>query len=72
MADWLEHCAVAWREARQAEFLAGQREEILRHKWLESEKAHRDLGSEAVLDWIRNHAAAWRKWYEEGHGGAGV
>ncbi|CAF0689687.1 hypothetical protein [Candidatus Methylacidithermus pantelleriae] len=42
------------------EFLA-EREEILRHKWIESEKAGRDIGFEkALLDWILNHRAAWR------------
>lgn len=53
-----------WTEERQATMLARQREEILRHKWIESEKAQRDLGAEAVLDWIRRYAAEWRKWYE--------
>jgi len=42
------------------EFLA-EREEILRHKWLESEKAGEDVGFEkALLDWIRNHRDEWR------------
>lgn len=43
-----------------AEFLA-EKEEVLRHKWIESEKAGRDIGFErALLDWIRNHRTAWR------------
>ena len=62
---WLKTCAVTWREKRQSDMLARQREEILKHKWIESEKAHRDLGSEATLDWIRRYAAQWREWYEE-------
>jgi len=42
------------------EFLQ-EREEILKHKWLESEKAGRDIGFErALLDWIRNHRDKWR------------
>ena len=42
------------------EFIA-EREEILRHKWLESEKAGHDIGFEkALLDWIRNHRDKWR------------
>ena len=45
--------------------LAMQREEINRYKWIESEKAQRDLGRDAVLCWIRDNAAAWRRWYEE-------
>ena len=43
------------------EFLA-EREEILRHKWIESEKAGHDIGWEvALLDWIVKYRAAWRK-----------
>ena len=42
------------------EFLA-EREEILRHKWIESEKAGHDVGFEkALLDWIVKHRAGWR------------
>tara|TARA_R100000027_G_scaffold67699_1_gene67940 strand:+ start:21937 stop:22164 length:228 start_codon:yes stop_codon:yes gene_type:complete len=42
------------------EFLA-EREEILRHKWLESEKVGSDIGFEkALLDWIRKHREQWR------------
>ena len=43
------------------EFLA-EREEILKHKWIESEKEGKDIGFErALLDWIRNHREDWRK-----------
>jgi hypothetical protein len=42
------------------EFVA-EREEILKHKWLESEKAGHDIGFEkALLDWIVKHRSAWR------------
>lgn len=42
------------------EFLA-EREEILRHKWLESERLGYDIGFErALLDWIRRHREKWR------------
>lgn len=43
------------------EFLA-EREEILKHKWIESEKAGYDIGFErALLDWIVKHRSAWRE-----------
>jgi len=43
------------------EFLA-EREEILRHKWIESEKAGYDVGFEkALLDWIVKHRSSWRQ-----------
>ena len=42
------------------EFLA-EREEILRHKWLESERLGKDIGFErALLDWIRKYRDGWR------------
>lgn len=42
------------------EFLA-EREEILRHKWIESEKVGHDIGFErALLDWVFKHRSQWR------------
>ena len=38
-----------------------EREEILKHKWIESEKAGHDVGFEwALLDWNFNHRNNWR------------
>ncbi|MBX7157923.1 MAG: DUF4032 domain-containing protein [Verrucomicrobiae bacterium] len=43
------------------EFLA-EREEILKHKWIESEKVGRDVGFEkALIDWTMKHRAQWRQ-----------
>lgn len=43
------------------EFLA-EREEILKHKWIESEKEGRDVGFEkALIDWTMKHRAQWRQ-----------
>ena len=51
----------AARSSLYQEFLA-ERNEILRHKWIESEKAGRDIGFErALLDWIRKHREKWRR-----------
>ena len=48
------------RSSVYQEFLA-EREEILRHKRLESEKAGHDIGYErALLDWIMKHRDKWR------------
>ena len=42
------------------EFLA-ERAEILKHKWIESEKAGTDIGFEkALLDWIVKHRSNWQ------------
>lgn len=55
------------RSSLYREFLA-EREEIMRHKWLESEKAGRDIGfEEALTDWIVNHRARWRKERQASH-----
>jgi len=43
------------------EFLK-EREEILKHKWIESEKAGKDVGFEwALLDWSINYRNTWRE-----------
>lgn len=42
------------------EFLA-EREEILRHKWLESEKAGEDIGFDrALMSWITGYRTEWK------------
>jgi len=39
-----------------------EREEILKHKWIESEKAGHDIGFErALTEWIIKHRSRWRK-----------
>jgi hypothetical protein len=39
-----------------------EREEILKHKWIESERAGHDIGFErALTDWIIKHRSKWRK-----------
>ncbi len=45
-----------------------EREEILKHKWIESEKAGYDIGFErALTDWIVKHRSKWRKGRQSGH-----
>jgi hypothetical protein len=39
-----------------------EREEILKHKWIESQKAGHDIGFErALTEWIIKHRSSWRK-----------
>jgi len=55
-----EHDNMFRKSALYQEFLA-ERAEILRHKWIESEKVGHDIGFEkALLDWIVKHRAGWR------------
>ena len=37
-------------------YLEIQSREIERHKWIESEKAGKDLGMDAAIDWILRYA----------------
>ena len=51
-------------------------DEIQRHKWIESEKARRDIGNAAVMDWLQRfwwrfcrwrrieHVEGVKRWYE--------
>ena len=43
-----------------------QREEILRHKWYESEKAGHDIGfDQALTDWTIKHRSRWLMGWKE-------
>jgi hypothetical protein len=56
-----ENSALLKNSVLYKEFLA-EREEILRHKWIESEKAGHDIGFEkALLDWIVKFRSSWRE-----------
>jgi hypothetical protein len=55
-----EHSQFVKNSVLYKEFLA-EREEILKHKWIESEKAGADIGFEkALCDWIVKHRSSWR------------
>ncbi len=55
-----ENASLVKNSVLYKEFLA-EREEILRHKWIESEKAGHDIGFEkALLDWIVKYRSEWR------------
>jgi hypothetical protein len=55
-----ETCSLLARSSLYRE-LSAEREEILRHKWIESEKAGGDIGFErALVNWVIHHRANWR------------
>jgi hypothetical protein len=57
----VDHAQFVKDSALYKEFLA-ERAEILKHKWIESEKAGEDIGFErALLDWILKHRSNWRE-----------
>jgi hypothetical protein len=46
----------------------GEREEILKHKWLESEKVGHDIGFDfASVDWRLKHRPRWSKAWRDKH-----
>lgn len=45
-----------------------QIKEILKYKWIESEKANRDIGeNEAAIEWIEKYSAAFREHWCKTH-----
>ena len=53
--DWVSRTAL-YRE------FAAERAEILKHKWLESERAGRDIGlASALVSWGVHHRAQWQR-----------
>jgi len=44
-------------------FMEVQIEEIMKYKWIESEKAGRDLGNDCCIEWIKKFAKAFREEY---------
>ena len=51
--------------AEFVDFMAAQKRAIEDYKWIESEKAKRDLGLEAQLEWIKKYAKSFREDYEK-------
>lgn len=50
----------AYLEEEYIETLAHALDEAEKHKWIESQKAGRDLGEAAIMDWFRKN---WPSWY---------
>ena len=64
LRDWLTHHAHKWRQEHLKKDMEQQKLEILKHKWIESEKAGADQGVDAIIDWIEKYAVQWRHWKE--------
>lgn len=65
--DWIEHYAREWRATRMIMACGDQMKEILKYKWIESEKAGFDKGKTAVKEWIIKYAQQWRDSWERDH-----
>ena len=61
LTDGLQTKDLASKNSVFKQYIA-ERDEIEKHKWLESEKVGSDIGFEKALkDWILYHRAAWRR-----------
>ncbi|MDH4128179.1 MAG: hypothetical protein OEV44_05460 [Spirochaetota bacterium] len=49
-------------------YIEAQVNEIQKYKWIESEKACRDLGQQAVKDWIIKYSPDFREKWEQNYG----
>lgn len=45
---------------KMKDIMDAQRDEMLRHKWIESEKAGYDLGDPVMVQWTKEYGADWR------------
>src|SRR5438067_10719278 len=54
------HVALPNKISITSEQFLKERDEVLRHKWLESQKAGHNIGFEAaLLDWVTKHRQKW-------------
>jgi len=53
------------KKMNQADILREELVEILKHKWIESEKAGYDLGDKAVWDWVQKYAHEFREYWQK-------
>ena len=49
------------------QFVSDQAEEMKRYKWIASEAAGKDLGQDAVMEWVKKYAPLYRAWWIENH-----
>lgn len=64
--SWESGICIVWRRDKMRRDGQEQLKEIERHKYFLSQRLGYDVGWEvAAKDWIENHAAAWREWWEE-------
>ena len=50
-----------FRKTSAYQYFLSEREEILKHKWIESEKRGIDIGFErALVEWTRKYRTLWR------------
>jgi hypothetical protein len=58
----MSHAGIAERAAKRSSVYEQADQAVQEHKWIESEKAGRDLGDEAVKHWSRSHWLRFYRW----------
>lgn len=61
LKDFLANCYEEFKREKIKKDNQDQLKEIDRHKWIESEKAQKDLFPNAMNDWVIKFAKQWRK-----------
>lgn len=46
-------------------YLLHQKDEMLKYKWIQSQKAGKDLGEQALHEWIEKYGKAYREEYNK-------
>jgi hypothetical protein len=65
LVSWESGVCRPWRREKMRRDRYAQLKEIERHKYYLSMRSGYDIGWEpAALDWVKNHAAKWREWWE--------
>jgi len=54
------------RDAMEA-YLALQRDEMERYRWIESEKQHADIGGHAFNDWVKRYSEQFSLYWRKTH-----
>ena len=51
-----------------SKFLEDQKQEMLKHKWIVSEQAAKDMGEPALMEWVEKFAKEFREAWEKENG----
>ncbi len=61
IVDFLINYEDDYLKCKQSEDVAQQNDEIMKYKWIESEREGRDIGEEtAAMEWVEKYGSIWR------------
>jgi phosphocarrier protein len=59
--DWILTYKADWLKEKTRRDNLAQNDEMAKHTWIRSEEEGRDLGEEAVEEWMKKYAPIWRE-----------